>query len=491
MLTILFKKILRLNVVILLVCSTWQVSSFAQDSVSEWDSKTLVFAGNFSLFTQTYVNLAMYNAVDYIDRRYTLYAPSGLVLPKENPAGASQDAAVISAAYYTLKEILSQFVPPKRKQTVSQICTQDHPLYSAYIDSLFQRGLVSKKGAPLNNDVARGLKIGQQAAEGLVGNKNCGGTLDGFRRNDGLFPVTSMTPDNYPLPVTDATAFPISSLPPGMWTPTEPELPNSTAQPFLQFYGNLKPFLIPSAEVISLDPPPLLSSSQYARDFDEVKAFGSKDSTVRTQLQTEIGLFWGGPFPDIAKQFSDILQGYEKVNPEFNPTLVDRARLFAMTYLAIADSEIVTFKKGKYFYNLWRPETAVRNGDFDGNDMTDGDPNWVPLLQTPYIPDYPSAHCTFMGAISGIAEGVFGTKKINFLVTSEIPGAGPPCQIPQVNALTCRIVSGSNVLEREQIDSRVWAGYHYRTSSVQGIAVGNKVARYILNKSPFFKPIPK
>jgi hypothetical protein len=158
-------------------------------------------------------------------------------------------------------------------------------------------------------------------------------------------------------------------------------------------------------------------------------------------------------------------------------SLVDSARFFAQMYVTIADAQITTWNS-KYFYNFWRPVTAIRAGDSDDNPATDADPAWLPLVVTPGHPEYPAAHPTVSGALAHVVEEFFGTKKVNVTLTStSVPGV----------ALAQHHFTNTDDIIKEVIDARIYGGMHYRTSAVHGSVIARKVSHYVAEH--YFQPV--
>jgi hypothetical protein len=158
----------------------------------------------------------------------------------------------------------------------------------------------------------------------------------------------------------------------------------------------MKPFAIDSPLQFRAYGPPNLTSAQWAKDFNETKEFDALNGSLRTPEQTEIGLFFTEP---AATQGSRRLRLFVAAQEHWS--VADSARLFAQVYVTAADSYISCWDS-KYYYNFWRPVTAIRAADIDGNDATQQDPDWLPLAVTPNHPEYPGAH--------GCATGVAGLR---------------------------------------------------------------------------------
>ena len=159
--------------------------------------------------------------------------------------------------------------------------------------------------------------------------------------------------------------------------------------------ATMKPFALTSPSQFRPGPPPALTSDAWARDYNEVKTLGARNSTLRTPEQTATAQFWASNGP---QQYLDSASGLPPIAPS---GVADRARFFALLSMAISDAGIAVFD-AKYAYNFWRPVTAIRNGDLDGNDATERDAGWLPLVDTPLHPEYPCAHCTVGAAYAAV-----------------------------------------------------------------------------------------
>jgi len=285
-----------------------------------------------------------------------------------------------------------------------------------------------------------GIEVGAAAAE----------TMLAARTNDGRFSPFTVTQGDEP-GEWRSTAF-VNGLPivePAPWV------------------GNVKPFLIPSAAALRSDGPNALTSAEYAEDFEEVKRLGSLTSTVRTPDQTDAALFWqangAALFNAIFRQLADTQ----------DLDIAEAARMFAMTNMAGADGGIACWYD-KYYWNFWRPITAIRQADTDGNAATEADPNWTPLFGTPPFPEHPSGHTCISGAVVETLQDFFGTDKVSFGTFSTFSG-------------TPREFDRFSEAIKEIIDARVWAGIHFRTADTQGHVIGRKVAHWLDNH--YFRPV--
>jgi hypothetical protein len=256
---------------------------------------------------------------------------------------------------------------------------------------------------------------------------------------------------------------------PGKWRPhpnpvppnppiANPDLARGYASSAFPGWGNVAPFTLLSASQFWLPGPPPLTSEAYARDYNEIKAVGGKVSAVRTADQTEIARFWfEGP-----PAWNRIARAVTIARPL---DATDSARLLALMNMAMADAYIAGFKI-RYVYDLWRPVTAIREGDADGNDATVGDPTWDSHQNTPAVSDYPSTQSAFSGAAAVVLAAVMGSDQVAFSVTSGKPFDG-----------ITRSFTGFSQAARESVESRIYAGIHFRTACEDGLVVGRKVGQ--------------
>jgi hypothetical protein len=257
---------------------------------------------------------------------------------------------------------------------------------------------------------------------------------------------------------------------PGHWQPLVD--PNGT--PILDptaWVANVRPFLIQSPSQFRTDGPNALTSTAYAEDFDEVKALGSVNSATRTPDQTHIALFWqsaGGP----ALLWSGVARNLI-ADPQYAVDMVDSALLFAMMHLSAADAAINCWND-KYYWDFWRPWTAIQRADEDGNPDTEPDPSWTALITAPY-PEHPSGHLSLDGAHLAVLQMFFGDQTAFDVTSSRFPTEP-------------RHFDRFSVALREIIDARIWAGLHFRTADVQAQILGKKVVHYMVRH--YFQPLP-
>ena len=257
---------------------------------------------------------------------------------------------------------------------------------------------------------------------------------------------------------TDATNAPETYRPitsPGVWVPTQP--------PLFPQYAQAKPWGMTSADQFRPGPPPQLTSVIYARDYNETKDFGGSKTTKRSPPQTEAVRFWtqlnfGPSWNDAARQLS-AAKGL---------SLTENARLFALMNMSIANS-FITDWDAKFHYNFWRPVTAIRNGDMDGNDATERDAGWTPFNATPMHPEYPSQASIQSGAAAGVLETVFGSGPVAFTATDT------------VDARLQRQFTSIGQMAEEQRMVRVWGGVHFRNTLDVSDQMGRRIAAHLIS----------
>ncbi|HLV67176.1 MAG TPA: vanadium-dependent haloperoxidase [Polyangiaceae bacterium] len=225
-------------------------------------------------------------------------------------------------------------------------------------------------------------------------------------------------------------------------------------------WGELAPFVVPRATDFRPAPPFPLWSRQYTVEYQEVQAIGSKESTLRTPEQSQIADFW---YESSATGWMRIANGVAK---ERDLNLWDSARALGLVSLALADGFINGFD-AKYHYNYWRPFTAIREGDEDGNFRTKGDPNWTPYCDTPPVPDYPSTHSLLGAAAAEVLARVFGDKTSFTADSLSLPG------------VTRSYASFTQAAE-ENAASRVYCGIHWRHATKAGVKQGRQIGRYVV-----------
>jgi hypothetical protein len=254
------------------------------------------------------------------------------------------------------------------------------------------------------------------------------------------------------------TADPFTPAPgPGVWEPTPPAF-----APMLEpQFQDVAPFTLRDRTQFLPDPPPSLTSRRYARDYNEVKLIGQDISPTRTPDQTHIAHFWAEPSPSGWSRVANLVSERDRYD------LHRTARLQALLNMAMADSFIVGWYQKRHFA-FWRPVTAIRKADTDGNPSTEPDPSWLSLRPTPPLPDYPSTHSLLGGAAAEILRRFTGTNGFPFCMvsTTSAPSGTERCWDSFTQA------------ELENTESRVLAGFHFRFAIETGVNVGRKVGSF-------------
>jgi hypothetical protein len=323
------------------------------------------------------------------------------------PDGASAQAAVAAAA----RRILLHHLPAQ----------------ASIIEAGYTASLATIADGPAEDD---GVAVGEHVAAQLLAQR----ADDGFRA-----PVT-YTPPDPPIP--------------GVWIPTGPT-------PIGPYLGLMRPFSFDAADRFRPHGPPDLSSRAWARDYNEVKEIGSSTSTTRTPEQTLAARFWAeAPVQQARGSFRLFVE-------QHGLDIVDASRFMGMVSVVYADALIACFD-AKYEYAFWRPITAIRAGDTDGNPQTVGDPTWSPLLAgTPNHPEYPSAHSCITPAGGRVIARFLRTSRIDFTV-------------PSLTGLGDRHFATVGQLQDELGNARIWGGIHYRTAVEDGIGIGTRVTNHVL-----------
>jgi hypothetical protein len=284
--------------------------------------------------------------------------------------------------------------------------------------------------APIPDSAAKsaGVKLGEAVAAKVLE----------ARANDG-----SEAPDDYRPRTT-----------PGVYVPT--------AMPWSSMWPNMKPFAMTKPSQFRPSPPVSLDSKEWANDYNELKDYGGQASAKRNAQQTEVARFWAfGPTAAYHPFVRQLVTAKQL-------SVIDSARFMTLVALGLNDA-IISVLDAKYHYNFWRPITAIRNGDIDGNAATDRDATWLPTLTTPMHPEYPCAHCIQGGSVAGVVKAVFGTV-----------------DIPEV-AMTSQVLPGvthrwSNMtaFTEEIANARIWGGLHYRFSTRVGTDMGLQIGEYVV-----------
>ncbi len=379
------------------------------DPVADWNAiavqATITGArpGPTGVLDVAMVHAAIYDAVQAIEKRYEPY----YVEIKE-----ASGSPVVAAAKAAHDVLVNRF-----------------PDQADFLDLTYQQYLVNHG----LSETDPGVAVGTKAAAGIIALRAC----------DGGFPIPA------PPAFTGGTD-------PGVWRPTPP----ANAAMLAPWLGSVTPFTLTRPSQFRAEPPPALSSRRYARDYDEVKALGALNNSSRTPEQTDIAHFWAGnTFVIWNRALRDITVAHVD-------NIADSARLFALVDLAVADA-LITSWNDKTHYVFWRPITAIREGNHDGNPYTAGDSTWLSLITTPNYPDYTSGAVNFATAATRALEHFFGMDRITFSVTTT--NTGPTVE-------DTRTYQRFSDAAEQVVDARVYAGIHFRFADEAARIQGRQVA---------------
>jgi hypothetical protein len=407
---------LVVTIVALLVCSPIAARA---DVVLQWNEiavSTLISQGQ-NPFAQTrfmaITQLAVFEAVNAIKHDYKPYL--GTVVA---PAGASADAAAATAAYKVLKNYLPA---------------------APNLDSAYAASLALIPDGPAKTG---GIATGEAAAAQMIA----------LRVGDGSSPAQNYLPES-----TD----------PGVWKLT-PSCPPAGGVFF--HWQNVTPFGVPStpgsqAWIAQFEPgpPPALTSKRYARDYNEVKRVGdvSSDLTERPQDRADVARFYAASSPSLVFNLAA-----RQVAAAEGSSLSKNARTLALLNMASNDSFVASFWT-KYHYKLWRPETAIHEGDLDGNAKTDADSAFKPYILTPCFPSWPSNHGSGSNSAAEVLRRVYGAGGHDITISNTaVPG------------LTFHYTRFSQITD-DISDARVYGGIHYRFDQDAGADLGRDIATYV------------
>ena len=350
------------------------------------------------------VQVSVFEAVNAITGRYPPFRAKVAPAP-----GASVEAAIAAATRTALLKLM--------------------PAQQAAIDADYQALLGPIPDGPAK---AAGVAVGEQAATAIVA--SCAD--DGMAAPDVYRPRTA----------------------PGVYVPT--------MVPAVAHWGKRRPWLMTRGDQFRPGPPPSLASEAWARDYNEIKAVGSKTSTQRTPEQTAIAKFWEATAPAVYWPVA------RAVASAPGREVTDNARLFAVAAMAMDDALTAVFD-AKYTYNFWRPVTAIRNADLDGNDATTPEPGWSPFIDTPMHPEYPCAHCIVSGALGAVLTAEISTGPTPTLSSASSTAGGAVRTWTRVSDFT-----------QEVALARILDGVHYRNSTEVGTAMGMKIGALAVQKLP-------
>jgi hypothetical protein len=379
------------------------------DAVREWNQIAVTRTLNASpaqapvqqTRTMAIVQVAVHDAVSAITGQYETYSSPGPA-----PADASPVAAAIAAAHHALRALF--------------------PADSGTLDAAYVASLAAHNVSTMDP----GLEFGRSVAAGILL----------LRAND----QSAAAQFDYTVPGAGT---------PGTWARL------GGAPALLPGWGAVTPFVLRSASQFRPEPPPALTSDQYARDYNEIVEIGSLTSASRTTEQTGIANFWRASPTAIWNGALTQALAVRTLD------LASTARVFALMYLAASDSSVACWE-AKYHYNFWRPFPAIVNGDLDENPATAGDAAWRPLLATPPHPEYPSGHSTNSSAMVTVLRSLLG----------EDPGV-------RLNLTFFSATRQWDTFDeplREVIEARIYSGIHFRTADDVGAKLGRQIAHFVM-----------
>ncbi len=375
--------------------------------------------------TMAMVHLAVHDALNTIRRRNEPYLYEG-----ERQPSADAGAAIAAAARDVLVGVIPAWGKPEQRAKALAI-----------VEDAFTAAIAKVPDGPSKK---QGITVGRAAAAAMLAARK----TDGSNLPSSYAPAAApgkWRPHPNPLPANPPIADAAVAV--GNWPAVLPQ------------WGNVEPFTMATPWQFRLPGPPPLASTQYARDYEEVKLLGAKTSTVRTPEQSEMARYWYEGSADGWSRIARMAAAGRGLDRW------DNARLLALVNTAIADGFIAGFDT-RYLYDLWRPITAIRAADTDGNDATAADPAWESYLNTPSTPDYPSTHSVAGGAASAVLSRVFGKDEVAFQMTSGPPFAG-----------ITRSFKSFSQAAKENANSRVYAGIHFRSACRDGIKLGEQIGR--------------
>jgi len=377
------------------------------DVVTDWNQTaidvthlTVGFGGGswFQVRTLAHTHAAIFDAVNAIERKYTPYA-----VDVKAPAGSSFDAAVASAAYTVL--------------------AAESPTQKATLDRALAVALAKLPDGTGKSD---GVALGREVATKLLAQRN----------DDG---------------VTDPALFQVPPPAPGVWQQTPQFGP-----PIYFAWRKVPPMAIKDVRGYDIGGPPALDSPRFARDYNEAKAVGARNSSTRSAEQTAVAIYW------TVQTMIPWNKAAQAAATARNLSVLESARLFALLNIAAHDTQVVGSEQ-KYRYNFWRPYNAIRYAGGPGSPALVGDPNWEPVINTPGFPDYPSGHCITSGGALGVLLALFPDDKVSVSDT-HIPRTG-----------VVRSWTSFTQMAKEVEDARVWGGIHFRSADEDGTRMGRKI----------------
>jgi hypothetical protein len=406
-------------VVLLVGLVSGPASANGEDMVLKWNDIAAKTAVGTSPFNQArvmaIVQLSVFEAVNAITREYEPYLNPATTAPR----GASVDAVVIVAAHKAL--------------------TNYFPAAIAALNTARDLDLGTVPNGPAKT---AGMAVGLAAANAMIA----------LRATDGSAPLTTIVPAS-----TLAGDYRLTT--------------GCTAGTSYN-WQNVTPFGIPDATAFLLTPPPSLGSQQYTKDYDEVMTVGSSTSTDRPVDRAEVARLYAASSPSFV-----LSMAARQISMAKGLSLSENARALALIMMGTNDSLVASFYN-KYHYNLWRPETGIRNGWWDGNDKTDGDTRFATFIPTPCFPSYPSNHASGTGGGLEVMRRLFGAAGHDITITNNVPELGT------LPAATITLhYSQLKAIADDVDDARVYGGIHWRFDQTGGNVLGRAVATAVVKNN--------
>ena len=389
--------------ILLAACLMNPLAAASANVVTDWDEKAVAFIQPRMVPPAAYramaiMHIAMFDAVNSIEPLYRSYQAQLPATPD-----MSKDAAAAAAAGTVLKRLL-----PDAASDIQSALT-------SYLAAI-----------PDGDAKSNGIKLGEAVASKCLETRGS----DGASVADAYRPVTTA----------------------GVYIPTTLTVASQ--------WPEVMPFAMTSPSQFRPQPPVALESEQWAKDYNEIKELGGKNSSKRSAQQTEDAQFWllTGPLSTHPLERQIVIRKQMSV--------IDSARFMAVTTAAEADAMIAVMD-AKYKYAFWRPITAIRNGDNDGNAATERDATWQPIDNTPMHPEYPCAHCIVSSALASAVEAMLGTADIPEVTMTSTTAPGVTHRWTNLHAYADEVAA-----------ARIAAGFHYRFSTVVGQDMGRQIGAH-------------
>lgn len=399
---------------LLVACLLCATSTLRADVITEWNTKACEIAVSTKVSPPAYRVMACVQTAVYEAVNAITEQYPRDALSVDPVNDASVEAAVAAANRTVLIELV--------------------PSQAARVDSFYHTALASIPDGPQKD---KGIALGERAATLVCATRREDGAdiLEQYR------PVTS----------------------PGVYVATTvPVVPN---------WPQRKPWVLSKPDQYRPGPPPDLNSEVWARDFNEIKALGARQNSTRSEEQSAIAHFWEATAPPI---YFGVVQS---VATSTERDITRNARFLAVAAQAI-DDVLVAVMDAKYHYSFWRPITAIRNGDIDGNDATERDASWLPFAETPMHPEYPCAHCAVASAVGAVIETEVGNGAIPVLRTTSPAAPGEERTWNQLSDLI-----------REVESARIYDGVHFRNSTEAGSRLGKQVGELVAARALQPEPV--